>query len=144
MGSSGGRVEKGSAGDTASDKIRQTAGCLSVRFRPLDAVLRATVCPHWGRPLAGQGVNLGFGDVAALTRLMEASILDGAGLGHHDYLRQYETERQQHNVPTMLGCDGLQKIYNTSFGPIVMARSLGLQATNAITPLKKFLAARAA
>merc|ERR1719369_345478 len=42
---------------------------------------------HRVHPLAGQGVNLGYGDVAALTRLMEASILDGAGLGHHDYLR---------------------------------------------------------
>merc|ERR1711874_491794 len=99
---------------------------------------------HRIHPLAGQGVNLGFGDVAALTRLMEASILDGAGLGHHDYLRQYETERQQHNVPTMLGCDGLQKIYNTDFAPVVMARSLGLQAVNAVTPVKKFFVARAA
>jgi len=99
---------------------------------------------HRIHPLAGQGVNLGFGDVASLARIVEASIIDGAGLGHHDYLRQYETERQQHNVPTMLGCDGLQKIYNTDFAPVVMARSLGLQAVNAVGPVKKFFVARAA
>lgn len=99
---------------------------------------------HRVHPLAGQGVNLGFGDVDKLVQVLEASVMDGAGLGHHDYLRDYETCRQQHNVPTMLGIDSLQKMYNTSFPPVVLARSLGLQATNAIQPLKKLFAAHAA
>lgn len=36
---------------------------------------------HRVHPLAGQGVNLGFGDVAALTRCLENSVLLGAPLG---------------------------------------------------------------
>jgi len=99
---------------------------------------------HRIHPLAGQGVNLGFGDVTCLANLLEASVRDGAGLGHYDYLRQYETDRQQHNFTTMLGVDSLQKLYSTSFPPIVLARSLGLQATNAIQPIKKLFVAHAA
>lgn len=52
------------------------------------------------------------------------------------YLNQYETDRQRHNVPTMLAIDGLQKLYNTEFTPIVILRSLGLQVTHALMPLK--------
>lgn len=56
--------------------------------------------------------------------------------GDLTYLKQYESRRQRHNVPTMLAIDGLQKLYNTSFPPLVALRSVGLQITHAITPLK--------
>lgn len=52
------------------------------------------------------------------------------------YLKQYQSRRQRHNVPTMLAIDGLQKLYNTSFPPLVALRSVGLQITQAISPLK--------
>ena len=32
------------------------------------------------------------------------------GLGHHEYLCQYETDRQRHNLATMVGVDCLQKL----------------------------------
>merc|ERR1719195_1911492 len=92
---------------------------------------------HRVHPLAGQGVNLGFGDITSLVSGLEDSIWDGARLGHHDYLRQYETDRQRHNLATMLGIDGLQKLYSTNWPPVVLARTLGLSATNAVTPVKK-------
>ena len=71
-------------------------------------------------------------------------ILDGAGLGHRDYLKMYESARLQHNVPTMLGIDGLQKLYCNSLPPLVIARSLGLALTAASTPLRKLLQSHAA
>lgn len=52
------------------------------------------------------------------------------------YLKEYESERQKHNVPTMLTVEGLHRLYNTEFTPIVLLRSLGLQATHALNPLK--------
>ena len=56
--------------------------------------------------------------------IFEGSITDGAGLGHRAYLLQYETERQRHNVPTMLAIDSLQKLYSTTLTPVVLAGSL--------------------
>ena len=99
---------------------------------------------HRVHPLAGQGANLGFGDVCELANQVQAMVLDGAGLGHRDYLKKYESARLQHNVPTMLGIDGLQKLYCTSLPPLVMARSLGLALTAASTPLRNLLQSHAA
>lgn len=52
------------------------------------------------------------------------------------YLKSYESARQRHNIPTMLAIDGLHKLYKASFGPVVALRSLGLQITHALSPLK--------
>jgi len=99
---------------------------------------------HRVHPLAGQGANLGFGDVLELGEQVEAMVRDGAGLGHRAYLRRYETARLRHNLPTMLGVDGIQKLYSTSLPPLVAARALGLTLTAACTPLRKALQAHAA
>jgi len=94
---------------------------------------------HRVHPLAGQGVNLGFGDVASLAEVVEGMVVEGGGLGHHEYLCQYETDRQRHNLATMVGVDCLQKLYCTSNTPMVLARSLGIMATNAAHPVKKLI-----
>lgn len=94
---------------------------------------------HRVHPLAGQGVNLGFGDVACLAEVVECMLVEGGGLGHHEYLCQYETERQRHNLATMVGVDCLQKLYCTDNMPMVLARSLGIMATNAAQPVKKLI-----
>ncbi|KAK8383276.1 hypothetical protein O3P69_011626 [Scylla paramamosain] len=92
---------------------------------------------HRVHPLAGQGVNLGFGDVAALTRCLENSVLLGAQLGDEQALYQYEKERQKYNVATMASIDGLYRLYNSASPPLVLLRSLGLSAVNAMSPLKR-------
>lgn len=57
-------------------------------------------------------------------------------VGDMAYLRTYESDRLKHNVPIMLGIHGIQKMYSTDFSPVVLARSVGLQLANTITPLK--------
>lgn len=52
------------------------------------------------------------------------------------YLNRYETLRQRHNIPTMLAIDALHRLYKGTAAPIILARSLGLQLTNAIPILK--------
>ena len=56
--------------------------------------------------------------------------------GSLPHLLEYETQRQRHNVPVMAGIDGLSKLYGSTWSPLVVARTLGLQATNALNPLK--------
>lgn len=89
--------------------------------------------------MAGQGVNLGFGDVTALVKVLAEAVNNGALIGDINYLHKYESMRQWHNIPTMLAIDALHRLYKGTAPPIVLARSLGLQLTNAVKPLKVFL-----
>ncbi|XP_031825655.1 ubiquinone biosynthesis protein COQ6, mitochondrial [Nomia melanderi] len=92
---------------------------------------------HRVHPLAGQGVNLGFGDITVLVQLLAEAAINGAYLGDILYLRKYETLRQRYNVPTMLAIDALHRLYKGTAAPVVLARSLGLQLTNAVPLLKR-------
>ena len=110
----------------------------SVRYTGPRTVLIGDAA-HRVHPLAGQGVNLGFGDVIGLLAEVEESVRCGAVLGGEESLCRYETERQRHNLPTMLGIDALQKLYSSQATPVVLARSLGLMTSNAVSPIKKMI-----
>ncbi|XP_064602568.1 ubiquinone biosynthesis monooxygenase COQ6, mitochondrial-like [Liolophura sinensis] len=99
---------------------------------------------HRLHPLAGQGVNLGFGDVVCLTQVLVDAVQRGSDVGGLSHLLQYETQRQRHNLPVLLTIDGLQRLYGTKFSPFVIARSLGLQATNALDFVKNKIIQQAA
>ena len=91
---------------------------------------------HRVHPLAGQGVNLGFADVMSLRDRLVVAASNGIDIGALTHLLQYESERQRAVIPTMAVMDGLQRLYGTTWTPVVLARTLGLQATNALAPLK--------
>uniref|UniRef100_A0A8C9U188 Ubiquinone biosynthesis monooxygenase COQ6, mitochondrial n=1 Tax=Scleropages formosus TaxID=113540 RepID=A0A8C9U188_SCLFO len=91
---------------------------------------------HRVHPLAGQGANLGFGDVACLTKVLSQAVFNGKDLGAMQHLLEYETERQRHNLPMMAAIDLMKRLYSTNAAPVVLLRTLGLQATNAVPPLK--------
>uniref|UniRef100_A0A667XEE9 Ubiquinone biosynthesis monooxygenase COQ6, mitochondrial n=1 Tax=Myripristis murdjan TaxID=586833 RepID=A0A667XEE9_9TELE len=92
---------------------------------------------HRVHPLAGQGANLGFGDVACLTQVLSQAAFNGKDLGAMQHLLEYETERQRHNLPMMAAIDLMKRLYSTNAAPVVLLRTLGLQATNMLPPLKE-------
>ncbi|XP_019940091.1 ubiquinone biosynthesis monooxygenase COQ6, mitochondrial [Paralichthys olivaceus] len=92
---------------------------------------------HRVHPLAGQGANLGFGDVACLTRLLSQAAFNGKDLGAIQHLLEYETERQRHNLPMMAAIDLMKHLYSTNSAPVVLLRTFGLQATNMLPSLKE-------
>lgn len=67
---------------------------------------------------------------------MAKASYSGALLSDLNHLRDYEQQRLKHNVGIMLAVHGLQRIYNTDLSPIVLARSIGLQITQQMSPLK--------
>lgn len=93
---------------------------------------------HRVHPLAGQGVNLGFGDVITLTDVLSEAIYNGSSLDSLPYLLKYEAQCLKANVPILLGVHALQRLYCTDFAPFVLARTLGLKITNNASPLKQF------
>lgn len=53
-------------------------------------------------------------------------------------MQKYESSRQRHNVPTQLAVDALYRLYGVDLPPFVLARSVGLQITNALHPVKVY------
>ena len=92
--------------------------------------------------MAGQGVNLGFGDVTVLANILKENILNGAELGTNQYLKKYESTRQKDAFVKCVGIDILNRLY-TDYNypiktPLVALRSIGLTLSNRIAPLKNF------
>ena len=56
--------------------------------------------------------------------------------GSLEHLLRYETTRQKEVTVMMGATHGLNTLFSTSFLPFVMIRNLGIQMTNALTPVK--------
>jgi len=91
---------------------------------------------HRIHPMAGQGVNLGFGDAAKLAEVLTEGASRGADLGSASLLQPYETSRQRKVLPLIAGLQALHHLYGSTFSPIVALRSFGLQTVDALPILK--------
>ncbi|XP_067624837.1 ubiquinone biosynthesis monooxygenase COQ6, mitochondrial [Eurosta solidaginis] len=98
---------------------------------------------HRVHPLAGQGVNLGFSDARELVDALSEAAYNGAKISDKQYLLKYEQRSLAKNVPIMVGVHGLHMLYSTTFTPVVLLRSLGLQLTDSISPIKNIFMKRA-
>ena len=97
---------------------------------------------HVVHPLAGQGLNLGLADVAALARVLAARE-PWRALGDEKLLRRYARERR---VPTWaMGqvTDGLLRLFSHPQPLAKELRNRGLTLVNQLIPLKRWLAQRA-
>ena len=92
---------------------------------------------HTIHPIAGQGLNLGFRDVAALADLVARALEDGADPGGPELLRQYQARRRPANLLMLTATDGLDRLFSTDFLPIRVARRLGIAAVDRAPPLKR-------
>lgn len=93
---------------------------------------------HAIHPLAGQGVNLGFRDVAVLTEVMSERFKLGLDIGGEEVLRHYQQWRRFDNITMLAVTDGLNRLFNLEMVPVRLARGLGMWAVGKIPPLKKF------
>jgi ubiquinone biosynthesis monooxygenase Coq6 len=92
---------------------------------------------HTIHPLAGQGVNLGFGDAVALTNAMISAVETGRDLGDLAVLEEYESSTFKANSGMLTIVDGVKAVFSSQFPPLVLLRSLGLATSNQISPLKE-------
>jgi len=92
---------------------------------------------HGIHPLAGQGLNLGLRDVAALAEVVVEAKRLGLGMGQMNVLERYQTWRRFDNVSLALMCDGLNRLFSNDVGPLRFIRDLGLGLVNKIGPARK-------
>jgi 2-polyprenyl-6-methoxyphenol hydroxylase-like FAD-dependent oxidoreductase len=94
---------------------------------------------HTVHPLAGQGVNLGFGDASSLATAIIEGVRTGQDIGSLIVLKNYQDQRMVTNLTMLAGVEGIKRIFESNFMPFTVARNLGLTITNAFTPLKQQL-----
>ncbi|KAI3723444.1 hypothetical protein L2E82_35021 [Cichorium intybus] len=92
---------------------------------------------HTVHPLAGQGVNMGYGDVDVLSNVIGDGVAVGSDIGEVTLLKKYETERKTANIAMMAILDGFQKAYSVDFGPLNILRAAAFNGANVFAPLKR-------
>ncbi len=93
---------------------------------------------HGMHPVAGQGMNMGLRDVAALAEVLVEAKRLGIDPGNATVLNRYTRWRRFDNM-LMLGItDGLVRLFSNDFGPLRLARDLGMAAIDRVAPLKRF------
>ena len=98
---------------------------------------------HCVHPLAGQGLNLGLRDVAALAEIIVDAARLGLDPGASDPLRSYERMRRFDAFTMAFATDALNRMFLRE-GPFRLARDLGLGLTHRSPALKSMLIREAA
>lgn len=93
---------------------------------------------HGIHPIAGQGVNLGWRDVAALAELITERAKLGLDIGAEDVLAAYARRRRFDNCSMLAVTDGLNRLFSNNLWPLKLARGLGLWGVSHLPPLKRF------
>jgi len=93
---------------------------------------------HGIHPLAGQGLNLGLRDVAALADVVVDTHRLGLDIGSLVALERYERWRRFDNVSLAMACDGLNRLFSNDIGPLRLLRDAGLGLVNQIGPARRF------
>jgi 2-octaprenyl-6-methoxyphenol hydroxylase len=99
---------------------------------------------HLVHPLAGQGLNLGLRDVAALAEGIVAQMRLGLDPGDPAVLATYSRERRFDDVASGFGMDAMNRIFSNEIGPLRFARDLGLRIVDRTPLLKRAFMAEAA
>ncbi len=92
---------------------------------------------HGVHPIAGQGLNLGFRDAAALAALVIEALASGLDPGAPDLLRRYQARRRPDNLMMLAAMHGLERLFSNDFPLLRLARDVGINAVHRLPPLKR-------
>ncbi|MEL6062608.1 MULTISPECIES: FAD-dependent monooxygenase [unclassified Methylobacterium] len=99
---------------------------------------------HVVHPIAGQGLNLGLADAAALAEAVTGALRLGLDPGGPDILRDYERARRFDSFAMAAVTDGLNRLFSNDALPLRLARDLGLGIVDRLPGLKRFFIGEAA
>lgn len=93
---------------------------------------------HGIHPIAGQGLNMGFRDVAAAAEVLTTAARHGLDLGSPDVLAQVSAWRRFDNSLVCAVTDGLNRLFAVPGRVPSLIRRTGLAAVERMPPLKRF------
>jgi len=133
-------------GDIALEGVRYAYPLgLSLAERwTLPRIALAGDAAHGIHPLAGQGLNLGLRDVAALAEVLAFARRRGEDVGAADVLARYARWRRVDTSLLAAATDGLNHLFSNDNPLLRLGRDLGLGAVNRLPMLRRRLIAEAA
>lgn len=99
---------------------------------------------HVIHPIAGQGLNLGLRDVAALAECVVDAARLGLDVGAPETLARYERWRRFDTAAMGFTTDALNRLFSNRSDALKLLRDVGLGLVERASPLKYFFAAEAA
>lgn len=137
--------------DVSSDERHEFPKVISLASRPKSFPLRtgqstrftlprlalAGDAAHIMHPLAGQGVNMGFGDTELLLELMVGASEGGEDLGGQRLLKEYARRRRAANLAMSATVEGVKLLFAAQGGLATTARLFGMSMVDSMPFLKK-------
>ncbi|OYX02897.1 MAG: hypothetical protein B7Z15_18715 [Rhizobiales bacterium 32-66-8] len=99
---------------------------------------------HVVHPIAGQGLNLGLKDVAALAEVVIETVRLGLDLGSDEVLARYQNWRRLDTMGMAVMTDGLNRLFSNDVAPVRALRDFGLGLVDRAGPVKAALIRTAA
>ena len=99
---------------------------------------------HIIHPIAGQGLNMGLRDVAALAEAVADAARLGLDIGAADVLERYQRWRRFDTMTMGVATDGLNRLFSNSSDVLRLARDLGLGVVERLPALKRVFIREAA
>lgn len=91
---------------------------------------------HVIHPIAGQGLNLGLKDVAALAEVVVDAIRLGLDHGSPDVLERYQAWRRFDTASMVAVTDGMNRLFSNDIAPVRAVRDFGLGLVDRAGPVK--------
>ena len=116
-------------------------------------VARRTVAPRMAlagdaargmHPIAGQGLNYGLRDAAALAQVLGEAARLGEDIGSLAVLERYQRWRLPDTTVISLATHGINRLFSNDLAPVRLARRVGLWAFGQVGPLRRGAMAAAA
>ena len=98
---------------------------------------------HGIHPIAGQGLNLGFRDVLALSALVIEAVDSGGDPGDPALLARYQRARRPDNLLMLAATDGLDRLFSSDSRVLRGVRDLGIAGVQRLPGLKRAFMSRA-
>lgn len=141
------RVEQAGGTHWGTMRLAGTRACFPLRLLRAQELVRPRLAligdaAHCMHPLAGQGVNLGFEDVACLAQVLAARGVQ-RDCGDFHLLRRYERARKEDIFAMQTATDGLQRLFANDVAWLRRIRNVGLTAVGRSPWLKRRLAGHA-
>ena len=92
---------------------------------------------HRVHPIAGQGLNAGLKDVAALAETLINAMRRGEDIGRTDVLERYQSWRRFDTTTLALATDGFNRLFSNDNSLLRLGRDLGLGLVNALPGLRR-------
>ncbi|GLQ54517.1 FAD-dependent monooxygenase [Devosia nitrariae] len=136
------QIEAAMGSTLGSVTIEERVQCFPLRLQLARSFVASRLAligdaAHVIHPIAGQGLNLGLKDVAALAEVAVEALRLGTNPGAEDVLARYQRWRRFETAQMAVVTDGMNRLFSNDVAPVRALRDLGLGIVDRAGPVKE-------